>query len=570
MIKRLLIANRGEIACRIIRTCKRLGIETVAVYSHADRFAQHVKQADFSICVGESVSTKSYLNVDAIIAAAKEAGADAIHPGYGFLSENPIFTERCAEENIIFVGPKANAMRSMASKSDAKALMADADVPLIPGYFGDNQDPEFLHNEANTMGYPLLIKAVAGGGGKGMRRVNAEDEFMSALNSAVTEAQNSFGDPKVMLERLITDARHIEVQIIADQHGQCVYFGDRDCSMQRRHQKVVEECPAPAISDELRKAMGEASVRAALAINYHNAGTFEYLVCGDQFYFIEMNTRLQVEHPVTEMVFNVDLVEQQLRVASGEPLAIAQSDIKANGHAVETRIYAEDPDHNFMPSAGHINTWSWPSVDNFRLETGVTQGDWVTPFYDPMIAKAVVWAQTRDEALDKLGDIFSKTSVQPLATNIGFLQKVITEPAFTQDCVTTQWLEPWLEAYDGEFPQWCADTDAQKIDGPFALDSFKLNLENAQDRASADDYDSAEEDSAFKLCVAPMNGRVIDVCVAEGDRVSAGTMLAVMEAMKMEHSLTASTEGVVTAVNVNTNDMVNGGDLLIDVAYDEA
>ncbi len=567
MIKRLLIANRGEIACRIMRTCRKMGIETVAVYSSADRMAKHVREADQSVFIGAAASSESYLNISRIIEAAQETGADAIHPGYGFLSENPAFADACVDAEIVFIGPSGTAMQQMASKADAKALMAMANVPLIPGYYGDNQEPSFLHSEADAMGYPLLIKAVAGGGGKGMRAVQSSDQFLSALESCVTEAKNSFGDTKVLLERLITNARHVEVQIIADSHGHCLYIGDRDCSVQRRHQKVIEEAPAPNLSDKLRKEMGETSAKAALSIGYENAGTFEYLVSGDQFYFMEMNTRLQVEHPVSEAVFGVDLVEWQLMVAAGLPLPVEQSQLEAKGHAVEARIYAESPIDNFMPSAGHIKQWQWPVNASVRLESAVDQGDWVTPYYDPMVAKVITYGSDRDDALSTLNHVLDQSCVSGITTNRAFIKQVSNSSTFKNAAMTTEWLESWLENTDLESDLNAAEQHIDDRNGPFVSDAFKINLPNHQNQASADMFASIVDNDTSGEYKAPMNGRVLEVLVCEGEKVVQDQLLAVMEAMKMEHRITATAPGQITSVLTSADAMVTGGELMIEVNH---
>lgn len=404
-ISKVLIANRGEIAVRVIKTCKKLGVRTVAVFSDADAKSLHVALADEAYHIGANLSSKSYLRGDKIIDVAKHSGAQAIHPGYGFLSENVEFSDLCDKNGVIFIGPPASAIRDMGIKSTSKHIMTAAGVPCIGGYHGENQDDDFLVKEAEKIGYPLMIKAVRGGGGKGMRIVNSPDEFLSQLNSARTESEKAFGDSTMLLEKYIRSPRHVEVQVFADKYGNAVYLWERDCSVQRRHQKIIEEAPAPGLSEELRRQLGEAAVRAAKAVNYVGAGTVEFILDKEDlsFHFMEMNTRLQVEHPITEMITGVDLVDWQIRIASGEPLPVTQEQITRKGHAFEARIYAEDPASGFLPGAGPLNHLTTPQPSEFvRVETGVREGDDVSVHYDPMIAKLVVWGQDRSSALNSL------------------------------------------------------------------------------------------------------------------------------------------------------------------------
>ncbi|WP_176319315.1 acetyl/propionyl/methylcrotonyl-CoA carboxylase subunit alpha [Vibrio diabolicus] len=447
MFKRILIANRGEIACRIIKTAKSMAIETVAVYSEADRSSLHVKQADFAEFIGPAPASESYLDIDAIIGAAKKWQADAIHPGYGFLSENPKLAKACSENGIVFIGPSTSAIEAMGSKSQAKAIMSEANVPLVPGYHGTDNSVEHLLAEAEKIGYPVMLKATQGGGGKGMRVVNSAAEMPLAIDGAQREALSSFGDKQLLIEKCILQPRHVEVQVFADQHGNCVYLSDRDCSIQRRHQKVVEEAPAPGLSDELRKQMGEAAVQAAQAIDYVGAGTVEFLLDSrGHFYFMEMNTRLQVEHPVTELITGIDLVEWQFKVAAGEHLPISQSEITHNGHSIELRIYAEDADNDFMPSTGRIDYLKEPVSDSnvrlacVRVDSGVTQGDTISEYYDPMISKLIVWGQTRDIALKQLKEALTQYHVRGVTTNIGYLHSIISQPAFANIELDTDFL----------------------------------------------------------------------------------------------------------------------------------
>lgn len=438
MFQTLLIANRGEIACRVAATARRLGLRTVAVYSDADADAQHVRACDQAVRIGGPEPRDSYLKIDAILNAARASGAHAIHPGYGFLSENEHFARACEQAGLIFVGPPAHAIAAMGSKSAAKTLMGSAGVPLVPGYHGDNQDPDFLHQQADAIGYPVLIKASAGGGGKGMRIVESSDAFLDALRSCQREAASSFGDDCVLIERYITKPRHIEIQVFGDQHGQYVYLFERDCSVQRRHQKVIEEAPAPGMTPERRQAMGEAAVAAARAVNYVGAGTVEFIAEQDgRFYFMEMNTRLQVEHPVTELITGHDLVEWQLRVADGQPLPARQQDLRIAGHAIEVRIYAENPDNDFLPSIGTLRTLRYPEHAAFapgpvRIDSGVRQGSIISPFYDPMIAKVITHGADREQARRRLIRTLADTQIAGVHTNKTFLQRLLSDASFAQ------------------------------------------------------------------------------------------------------------------------------------------
>ncbi|MES2918425.1 MAG: acetyl/propionyl/methylcrotonyl-CoA carboxylase subunit alpha [Pseudomonadota bacterium] len=441
MFKKILIANRGEISCRITRTAHRLGVKTVAVYSDADAGAMHVQAADEAVRLGPAPSRESYLRADKIIAAAKATGAQAVHPGYGFLSENADFSRACQEAGLVFIGPSAAAITAMGSKSGAKALMEKAGVPLIPGYHGDNQDEAFLLAQARQMGFPVLLKASAGGGGKGMRAVHEEKEFTEALHAAQREAQNAFGDDRMLIEKLLVEPRHVEVQVLADRHGNAVYVFDRDCSIQRRHQKVVEEAPAPGLSDDLHRAMGEAAVRAARAIDYEGAGTLEFLVDRDgHFYFMEMNTRLQVEHPVTELISGLDLVELQLRIACGEPLPFTQADLVPRGHAMEVRLYAEDPRNEFLPSTGTLSIFDLPAPEGVRVDTGYRAGDAVSVYYDPMMAKVIAWGETREIAAERLGLALRQARVAGIRHNTHFLVQVLAHPAFRRGELGTHFI----------------------------------------------------------------------------------------------------------------------------------
>lgn len=458
MFETILIANRGEIACRIIATCRRMGVRTVAVYSDADAHSRHVRLADAAVRIGPPPSRESYLNMERILEAARQNDARAIHPGYGFLAENDEFAEACAAAGIVFIGPPPAAIRAMGSKAAAKHLMREAGVPLTPGYDGPNQDAKFLAKQAHAIGYPIMIKANAGGGGKGMRRVERASEFADALAGCKREAMAAFGDDAVLLEKFLVRPRHVEVQIFGDTHGNMLSLFERDCSVQRRHQKVIEEAPAPHLSNELRSALGEAGRNAARAVGYVGAGTVEFLVDRDGgFHFMEMNTRLQVEHPVTEMITGLDLVEWQLRVAAGEPLPLKQEQLEIRGHSIEARIYAEDPAHDFMPSIGTLLHLKMPQTSaHVRIDTGVEQDDSITPFYDPMIAKLIVWDETRELALRRMTQAFAECEIVGVANNVDFLRRIITSPSFTQADLDTSLIErehAWLAAADAHPPE---------------------------------------------------------------------------------------------------------------------
>jgi len=446
MFSKILIANRGEIACRIIRTCRQLGIRTVAVYSDADANAQHVKQADEAIYLGGSIPSESYLCGDKIIQAAKKTGAQAIHPGYGFLSENADFAEAVENAGIRFIGPQAASMRKMGSKAGAKDLMQSYGVPVVPGYTGEDQEPAYLLQEADRIRYPLMIKAAHGGGGKGMRIVRSSDEFLANLESCQREAKNAFGRDRVLLEKYIEQPRHIEIQIFADSHGNTIHLNERECSAQRRYQKVIEESPSPFLTPERRREMGDAAVQAAKAIDYVNAGTVEFIVGADgDFYFMEINTRLQVEHPVTEMVTGLDLVEWQLHVAAGETLPLRQDQIATRGHAIEVRLYAEDPEKNFLPGSGRLDKLHLPlASSHVRIDTGVIEGDTVSIFYDPMIAKLIVWDEDRPRALAQLQTALSHADIKGPKSNIEFLEKLVRHPVVMSGNITTNYLDQHL------------------------------------------------------------------------------------------------------------------------------
>ncbi|HET8763853.1 MAG TPA: acetyl/propionyl/methylcrotonyl-CoA carboxylase subunit alpha [Rhodanobacter sp.] len=449
MFERVLIANRGEIACRVMRTCRRLGIHSIAVYSEADRNAQHVRLADEAWPIGSSAPSESYLRIDAILAAAKQSGAQAIHPGYGFLSENTAFSRACKDAGIVFIGPDPESIEAMGSKAAAKHLMAKHAVPLVPGYDGDNQDNAYLAERAHEVGYPLIIKPSAGGGGKGMQIVRSDAEFPEALATAQRVAKAAFGDASMLLERYVEHPRHIEFQIFGDRHGHVIHLGERECSAQRRYQKVLEETPSPFLTPARRKAMGEAAVAAARAVNYVGAGTVEFIVgqAGD-FHFMEMNTRLQVEHPVTELTHGVDLVEWQLRVANGEPLPLTQDGVVSRGHAVEARLYAEDPEQNFLPGSGRLHTLRLPEPSgHVRIDGGVAEGDTVTIFYDPMIAKLIVWDEDRPRALTRMRQALAECEVEGPKSNIAFLERLVRHPAVVEARIDSGYLDRHLDEF---------------------------------------------------------------------------------------------------------------------------
>ena len=614
MITSLLVANRGEIACRVIRTARRLGIRTVAVYSDADAHALHVREADEAVHIGPSPARESYLVGERIIAAARATGAEAIHPGYGFLSENADFAQAVIDAGLIWVGPKPHSIRAMGLKDAAKKLMAEAGVPVTPGYLGEDQSPERLQAEADAIGYPVLIKAVAGGGGKGMRRVERSADFADALMSCRREAAASFGDDRVLLEKYILSPRHIEVQVFGDAHGNVVHLFERDCSLQRRHQKVIEEAPAPGMDDATRAAVCAAAVRAARAVDYEGAGTIEFIadasdrLRADRIWFMEMNTRLQVEHPVTEEITGQDLVEWQLRVASGEPLPLRQDELLITGWAMEARLYAEDPVRGFLPSIGRLEAFELdPSV---RIDTGVEEGAEVSPHYDPMIAKLIATGATRDEARMALAEALEETVVWPVRSNAGFLVEALLHPDFAAGTIDTG-----LIAREGDalmpsaLPSDAAlaEVAAGFVAGPLA--GFRLNapprtavalsvegqpvlVDNVAPPAATRGLlapalpprpvllseagqtwliapwrsDGAGAGAAGDGAIlAPMPGRIIAVDVEAGAEVAKGQKLVTLEAMKMEHTLTAPFDGTVRDLAAATGAQVSEGTLLVRI-----
>ncbi|MCI2393015.1 acetyl/propionyl/methylcrotonyl-CoA carboxylase subunit alpha [Aliiroseovarius sediminis] len=643
MFTKILIANRGEIACRVIDTARKLGVATVAVYSDADAAARHVKMADEAVHIGPSQPAQSYLKGDVIIQAALDAGAQAIHPGYGFLSENPDFVDAVEKAGLVFIGPSSDAIRAMGLKDAAKKLMVEAGVPVVPGYHGADQDPALLASEADKMGYPVLIKAVAGGGGKGMRRVDDPKDFADALASAQGEAKTAFGNADVLVEKYILSPRHIEVQVFGD-GTQAVHLFERDCSLQRRHQKVIEEAPAPGMTEEVREAMGQAGVRAAEAIGYKGAGTVEFIVDGanglrtDGFWFMEMNTRLQVEHPVTEAITGVDLVEWQLRVASGEGLPKQQDELTINGHSFEARLYAEDVPKGFLPATGTLTHLKFP--DGARADTGVRAGDTISPFYDPMIAKITVHAGSRAAALRQMSSALTHTEVAGSVTNLAFLGALTRHEGFAAGDVDTGLIERDLEALTADPGPSMADVGAAAL---CALDLLKregsgftlwgglnhfVTLTHGEDTYEvvvtsygADRHViTVGDDSIEATCIhgqwkmggdrgprvakagnvvtvfaqsglefhvvdpldqdagagagagvveAPMPGLVKAVFAKAGQEVKQGDRLAVLEAMKMEHSLTAARDGVVAEVLVADGDQVEAGAPLVRLEEEE-
>ena len=702
MFSKILIANRGEIACRVAATAKRLGVSTVAVYSDADREAKHVSVCDEAFYLGGSAPKDSYLKGDAIIAIAKETGAQAIHPGYGFLSENADFAQACQDAGLVFIGPSADAIRAMGGKSESKRLMEAAGVPLIPGYHGENQDAQFLQQQADSIGYPVLIKASAGGGGKGMRIVEQSSDFIDLLESCRREAITSFGNDQVLVEKYALKPRHIEIQVFGDTHGNYVHLFERDCSVQRRHQKVLEEAPAPGVDAAMREAMGTAAIEAARAVNYFGAGTVEFIVEQREgsmnFYFMEMNTRLQVEHPVSEAISGVDLVEWQLLVAAGLPLPKKQEELAINGHAIEARICAENPDNGFLPATGTLFTYQKPEHSTFvinknstdvRIDDGVREGDVISPFYDSMIAKLIVHAPTREQALAKLDRALAQTRIVGLPNNVAFLRYILNTESFSQanldtalierereqlfdqhplelstlavtaiaqqlaNEATTQGSDPFSkptgfrafsdymrsfslvyneQSYKALISNWHNASCSDNKKGSDNLSSFTLiiwkEVANTQDNSNANvaaqtesvyegqvSYSSidahnhtlwldgarinaqswtnhetvyvftdngrdeitlvdimahvGEESAAVGSLKSPMPGQVVAFKVAVGDTVKKGEPLAVIEAMKIEHTITAPTDGVVAELLFGAGDLVADGDELLRIDSQE-
>ncbi|MBQ5938735.1 acetyl/propionyl/methylcrotonyl-CoA carboxylase subunit alpha [Massilia sp. AB1] len=665
MFTKILIANRGEIACRVAATARRMGIRTVAVYSEADAGAKHVAVCDEAVLIGPAAAKDSYLRGAKIIEVAKALGVQAIHPGYGFLSENAEFAEAVQAAGLVFIGPPGSSMRAMGSKSAAKQLMEAARVPLVPGYHGDNQEPAFLRQQADRIGYPVLLKASAGGGGKGMRVVERSEDFEAALASCKREAISSFGDDKVLVEKYLIRPRHIEIQVFADTLGNCVYLHERDCSVQRRHQKVLEEAPAPGMSQDRRAAMGEAAVNAARAVGYVGAGTVEFIANQDgSFYFMEMNTRLQVEHPVTEMITGTDLVEWQLRVAAGQPLPKKQSELAIHGHAIEARVYAENPEKGFLPSIGTLRHMDTPRAVEFelgadganpaavRVDSGVREGDAISPFYDPMIAKLIVWGADRTQALARLSQALAEFRIVGLATNIAFLKRLVEGEAFSTADLDTGLIDrhgaalfpapsaaplgalalaalslslgetvrgaanpadPWSQArgwrMNGDYRRVLSLADeggSYQVGLTYRHDGWEVDLDGQRQRVELVAQDGAElslrvgetslhgcvrrdsnvsgelfhvftggrhytlsyndpmahageQEAAGGRLTAPMPGKVVAVMASSGQEVKKGEPLVIMEAMKMEHTISAPSDGLVEEVLYQVGDQVADG-----------
>ncbi|MFZ2320023.1 MAG: acetyl/propionyl/methylcrotonyl-CoA carboxylase subunit alpha [Pseudomonas sp.] len=655
---KILIANRGEIACRVTRTAKELGYRTVAVYSEADAGARHVHVADEAVCIGPAQVNQSYLVIDAIIAAAKKTGADAIHPGYGFLSENADFARACEAADIVFIGPTVEAIHLMGSKRLSKIAMLAAGVPCIPGYEGAAQDEDTLIREAGCIGYPLMIKASAGGGGRGMRLVHEASELAEQIRTARSEAQNAFGSGELILERAVIKPRHVEIQVFGDQLGNIVYLGERDCSVQRRHQKVVEEAPCPVMTPTLRQAMGEAAVKAAASVNYVGAGTVEFLLDqSGEFFFLEMNTRLQVEHPVTELITGQDLVAWQIRAAAGQPLPLKQDEIRLTGHAMEVRLYAEDAAHNFLPQTGQVLRWEPELLDGVRIDHGLVEGQEISPFYDPMLAKIIAYGATRDDARRKLVRAVEECVLLGVNGNQRFLANLLANPEFASGNATTAFIaehfnaDPSLtaqapaaselaiaaallyqqsanaRAHQRELAGWrsagsapwqftlkhgeqkhrvnlevqvagsqpsllatVGDTQVSLTllasDGRWLtleLDGIRRRIAYQQQGEQLwlyGHYGNLElldvthepaggQNTASSGAVkAPRDGAIVDVLVSEGERVSKGQLLVVLEAMKMEHPMKAGVDGTVRRIGISKGDQVKNRQLLVEIEAD--
>lgn len=650
MFNKILIANRGEIACRIIKTARSMGIHTVAIYSSVDKDSLHVRSADSAYYVGEAAAKESYLNSAAIIRVAKESGAQAIHPGYGFLSENPEFAQACEAAGIVFIGPSVAAMEAMASKQLAKQLLEKSKVPLTPGYHGSEQSEAHLLNEAKKIGFPVLIKAANGGGGKGMRTVHSEEEFSTALAGAKRESMASFADDTMIIEKLVSHPRHVELQIMADNHGNVVHIFERDCSIQRRHQKIIEEAPAPNLSPALRTRLADAACEVARSIQYRGAGTVEFLVDSqEQFYFMEMNTRLQVEHPVTEMITGLDLVSWQLKIAAGEPLPLAQEEIKAQGHSIECRIYAEDPYHEFIPSIGQIHFLKEPRGEGIRIDTGVEGLSQITMYYDPMIAKLITWGANREEALQRLEQALGHYYIGGLKTNIPFLKAICQHPKFSHAELSTDFLakesiqlavpdkeiallmtvsfdylntineiaDPLLrDAFSWQsqgLGNWVyryqeAEKRIDALITPINASQFKVKINEQEHclRVSLNEiqltiefdqkkYTALVENTKNTLTLyttegqitferfnwnilgaqssthkgqltAPMPATVVAILKNIGEQVKAGDRLIVLEAMKMEHTIHAPSDGILADIFYAVGAQVNEGEELLSLS----
>ena len=639
MFGSVLIANRGEIACRIARTAKRLGMRTIAVYSTADAQALHVRCCDEAFPIGPAEPRQSYLSISRLVEVAAKARAECVHPGYGFLSENADFAEACTQAGLAFIGPAAAAIRAMGLKDRAKALMEAAGVPVVPGYHGDRQDTAFLKERAAAIGYPVLIKPAAGGGGRGLRRVVRHAQFDAALEASIRECDSAFGSARVLIEKDIAAPRHIEIQVFGDRHGNLIHLGERDCSLQRRHQKVIEEAPAPGMSADLRAVMGAAALDAARAVGYCGAGTVEFVADGTRalgahsFWFIEMNTRLQVEHAVTEAITGLDLVEWQFRVAAGEPLPLAQDQVRLRGHAFEARLYAEDPENGFLPSTGPIVALQFPQ--DVRVDSGVEAGDYVTPFYDPMLAKLIAWGQSRDEALDRLAHALAHTRIAGPRSNAALLWALCRMDAFRRGEVDTGFIdraladlgaaprppdraaaasgverllgrparrERWADAVSpwaardgfqlGGRRELCVpvllDGESAEATASYGSEGLRVTVEGTAPAGDAEVFEAGDEAYVLRggrqtrvrladfseaagaatagdgRVKAPMHGRLLQVFVAPGENVAAGDRLAVIEAMKMEHTLHAPFAGVVREVAAAAGAQVEeGGTIMV-------
>ncbi|KRP75078.1 3-methylcrotonyl-CoA carboxylase [Pseudomonas paralactis] len=621
---KILIANRGEIACRIQRTAQALGYRTVAVYSEADSDALHVQMADEAVNIGPAPVQQSYLNIPALLNAAQLTGADAIHPGYGFLSENPDFARACQQANLTFIGPSVEAIELMGSKRLSKLAMLDAGVPCIAGYQGSAQDDATLQQEAERIGFPLMIKASAGGGGRGMRLVHQPGQLLEQLRTARSEALNAFGSDELILEQALIEPRHVEVQLFGDSHGNLIYLGERDCSIQRRHQKVIEEAPCPVMTPELRQAMGDAALKAGRAVSYVGAGTVEFLLDRNgRFYFLEMNTRLQVEHPVTELITGLDLVDWQLQIAAGQPLPLTQSQVTLTGHAMEVRLYAEDPAQGFLPQTGDVLRWEPAAC--VRIDHGLREGETISPFYDPMLGKIIAHGATREEARRKLLRAVEDTVLLGVTTNQRLLVDLLKQPDFIAGKFSTafiaehfgqiapqapsveqlslaaalfyrhsadqhpQGLAGWRNTahvpctyrleVNGQIHTVSADDLQLTTDGrwatlvlngirrrvPYALDATRLWLPGVQVSNRTQQVASRQVDASSGTIKAPMDGAIVDIQVSVGDTVTQGQLLLVLEAMKMEHPLKAGIDGIVKAVQVMAGDQVRNRQVLLQI-----
>ncbi|HEU5315108.1 MAG TPA: acetyl-CoA carboxylase biotin carboxylase subunit [Chloroflexota bacterium] len=574
LFTKVLIANRGEIAVRVAQTCAELGIRTVAIYSDADKDALHVRRCDEAVHIGPPAAPESYLNIDRIVRSARDTGADAVHPGYGFLSEDARFADACRDAGVSFVGPSPEAMRRLGSKRGAKRLARAAGVPVVPGYDGDDTSPERLTREAEGIGFPLLIKASAGGGGKGMRAVSSPADFSDALESARREAMAAFGDDVVLLEKLIERPRHVEIQILADAHGNVTHLGERDCTVQRRHQKVIEESPSPALDAARREEMGHAAVALVRAAGYVNAGTVEFVVAPDgAYYFLEVNTRLQVEHPVTELVTGLDLVAEQLRIAAGEPLSVRQQDVRLRGHAIECRVYAEDAAQGYLPSTGTLTRFAPPLGAGIRNDAGVRAGSEVTPYYDAMLAKLIVHAPTRDAAIGRALFALRRYAVGGVTTNLPLLTAIVDSPEFRSGDVSTRFLDERLKQLLEHAPEpHVIDEPPPATVPPIDYNPWRGGRAvspRARRRGGLRVDDVArvggEASAAGGRVTAPLTGTVVKVGAKEGESVAAGQTVFVLEAMKMEIAVEAPRAGRLTRIACAPGDLVQRGTVLAEI-----